>query len=579
MYRFASPEILHYLWFLPFVYVLGLIFFRAQRKKSEKRFGERISPVLVASVSWKRRKVKLFFLCLSLAFLIVAAARPQLGGSKEEIKNEGVEIMLVVDVSDSMMAEDIKPNRLVQAKTDMSRLIDLLPGNKIGVVAFAGSATLLAPLSTDPGALNLYLDSLATNVVSTQGTQFIPALETAKEAFERGGVGTDEVTKVTRVIVIASDGENHEEGALEEAQKLSKEGIRIFTIAYGTEKGAPIPVRDRLGFLTGYKKDEARNTVLTTVKGDALRAIAKAGDGSFYHSTFDGNHLKNLAEDIGVLEKTQFNSEIAMQYEEKFQIFVALGILFLMFSMLLGERKKSYGLWKGRFEVVLAALLLPQAVITNNQGVDALAKTLPAEAQSKFVETLQWAPVEAAVHLNLGLAFAAQGQPEKAQQSYLTAAKLAQDPKVKFMALFNLGELAQKAKKKNEALYYYQEALNLNPASKETKINIELLTQNQQGGGGSGENQEQDQNKDQKDGDQKDEKKQDKKDQDKDGDQKKDKPPKYGQGKQQPQKFKSGELSQDDVNKILGEIKQQEQKIRAEFNKTDRQESPNGKDW
>ena len=270
MYRFASPEYLFYLWLLPFLYFSGILFFRFHKRRSEKLFGARISPILVANVSWGRRKFKLFLFCFSLALFILALSRPQLAGSKEEIKNEGVEIMLLVDVSDSMMAEDIKPNRLEQAKTDMSRLIDLLPGNKIGVVAFAGSATLLAPLSTDPGALNLYIDSLATNVVSTQGTQFIPALDTAKEAFERGGVATDEVTKVTRVLVIASDGENHEDGALAEAEKLAKEGVRIFTIAYGTEKGAPIPVRDRLGFLTGYKKDESRNTVLSTVNGSAL---------------------------------------------------------------------------------------------------------------------------------------------------------------------------------------------------------------------------------------------------------------------------------------------------------------------
>jgi len=226
-----------------------------------------------------------------------------------------------------------------------------MPGNKVGVVAFAGSAALISPLSNDGSAVKMFLDSLETNSVSTQGTNFQEALRVSKEAFEHGGVSSDATGKATRVILIASDGEDHEPGALEEAKNLTKEGIRIFTMAYGTEKGGAIPVRDGMGFLKGYKKDRAGQTILTTVRGDELRALAEAGQGSFYFASFGGDHLKNIVEDIGKLEKSQFESATATQYDERFQIFLFIGIVLALLEIFIGERRSSFRFWKGRYEV------------------------------------------------------------------------------------------------------------------------------------------------------------------------------------------------------------------------------------
>jgi Ca-activated chloride channel homolog len=215
-------------------------------------------------------------------------------------------------------------------------------------------------------------------------------------------------------------------------------------------------------------------------------------------------------------------------------------------------------------------------VISNRAGVDQLKKSNPAAATQSFIESLSNAPFDARLHLNLGLSFELLGQADKAQASYSTAAELAKDSEIRFLANFNQGQLLQKAKKKEEALAFYEKALQDKPDSIETKTNIELLLQDQQGGGGSGEDQKKDQNQDQKDKEGGGEQKDDKKD-DKDG---QDKPKQYGkENKPQPQKFKSEELTQGDVNKILGEIKQQEQKIRAEFNKKDAKEKPKDKDW
>lgn len=351
MFRFENLVAFNYLWLIPVLIVIGYVFDRRSRKKMEAAIGTRLYPFLSSSVSLKKRKIKNILQIIVLFLFVLALARPQMGESQQEVKSEGVEIIFAVDVSESMLAEDVKPSRLQQAKAELSRLMDLMPGNKVGVVAFAGSAALLSPLTNDPGAIKMYLESLEPNSVSSQGTNFTDALLTSQEAFNRGGISTDESVKVTRVILIASDGEDHEPGALEAAKKMADEGVRIFTLAYGTEKGGAIPVRDGMGFLKGYKKDRSGQTILTTVNGEALRSLAKAGQGSFYFATFGGMQTKHLVEDISKLERSQFDTTMATQYEERFQSLLLLAIFLALFEMFLGERRLSFRFWKGRYEV------------------------------------------------------------------------------------------------------------------------------------------------------------------------------------------------------------------------------------
>lgn len=351
MFRFENLAAFNYLWLIPVIIIVGFIFDRMSRKKMETAIGSRLYPFLSSSVSRKKRSIKTTLQVLAVLCFVLALARPQMGESQQEVKSEGVEIIFAVDVSESMMAEDVKPSRLTQAKAELSRLVDLMPGNKVGIVAFAGSAALLSPLTNDPGAIKMYLESLEPSSVSSQGTNFTDALKTSKDAFERGGVTTDETVKVTRVILIASDGEDHEPGALDEAKKMAGEGVRIFSLAYGTEKGGAIPVRDGMGFLKGYKKDRQGQTILTTVKGDALRALAEAGQGSFYFATFGGDQTKLLVEDISKLEKAQFDTTMAVQYEERFQTILMFGIIIALLELFLGERRNSFLFWKGRYEV------------------------------------------------------------------------------------------------------------------------------------------------------------------------------------------------------------------------------------
>lgn len=331
--------------------VIYFIFEFKNKNKLNRYFGHKVVLWLSQSVSPARRRLQFGLQMLGLCLLVVALARPQMGQSEQEVKSEGVELMILADVSDSMLAEDIKPSRLQQMRIELSKLIDLMPGNKTGLIAFAGSSALMSPLTTDPSALKMYIDSLDTNSVSSQGTNIEIALSYAKEAFEKGGVTQDQTLKTTRVLLVVSDGEDQEPGALEAAEKLAKDGFHIISVAYGTEKGSTIPARDRYGNLTGMRKDSSGQTIITQVKGDFLKSLAEKGQGHFYFSNFGGDHLRKIADDIDHYEKAEFASAITTQYDEKFTFPLGLGLLILFFSLLISDRHSQLKEWKGHYEM------------------------------------------------------------------------------------------------------------------------------------------------------------------------------------------------------------------------------------
>jgi len=340
-------------WLLGLLFLYVVFYFVIEKqfeKKINSHFGAKVAPWLRSRVSISKRRMQLFFQSIAIILFILALARPQIGQSEQEVKSEGVELMILADVSDSMLAEDVKPSRLEQLKIDLSKLMDLMPGNKTGLIAFAGSAALMSPLTSDPSALKMYIQSLDTYSVSSQGTSFETALSYAKEAFDKGGVTQSQSLKTTRVVIVASDGEDQEPGAIEEAKALAKDGVKIISIAYGTEKGASIPTRDPFGNLTGMKKDKSGQTILTQVKGDFLKQLAQEGQGSFYFANFNGEHLKQIANDVNQFEKAQFDSTMVVQYDEKFIYPLSVGLLIFMLNLLMNDQNKQPMQWKGRYE-------------------------------------------------------------------------------------------------------------------------------------------------------------------------------------------------------------------------------------
>ncbi len=350
VWRWANPFYLSWLILVPLFYVLAQFWGRQKLKKLKAAFGQQVLPFLMSGLSEKKFQIKLVLLTLALIPLIVSLARPQFGESKENIKSLGVEMMLLFDVSQSMLAEDVSPSRLSFAKSEMVRLLDKIPGSKVGLVAFAGSAALISPITTDTSALKMFVESITTEAIANQGTEFKKALEQAEAAFQRGGQSESPEAKVTRVILIVSDGEDQEPGAIEEAEKLANQGVRIFSVAVGTDKGGSIPLRDNNGFLRGYKKDSSGQVIITTSKGDALKSLAQAGKGSFYTATFAGGYLDQLVEDIDKLEKTEFDSQTTVSYQERYQLFLLIGIIILFIEFLINVRAPLRTFWRGRFQ-------------------------------------------------------------------------------------------------------------------------------------------------------------------------------------------------------------------------------------
>lgn len=350
VWRWADSSYLFWLVIAPLLYAGITYVFRQKLNLLRKTIGEKVLPFLLGGISLQRQQWKVVLLCLSVVPLVLALARPQFGESKENIKSLGVELMVLFDVSQSMLAEDISPSRLEVAKREVTRLLDKIPGSKVGLVAFAGSAALVSPITTDSSAMKMFVESLTPDAIATQGTEFKMALEQAEAAFNRGGQGEDTSTKVTRVILIVSDGEDQEPGAIEAAEKLTEKGVRIFSVAVGTDKGGKIPLRDSNGFLRGFKKNNSGQEIISTSRGDVLKSLAQAGKGSFYTATFGGQYLDNLVEDINKLEKTEFDSQTLVNYQERYQLFLLLGILLLMIELLINVRQAPSDQWRGRFQ-------------------------------------------------------------------------------------------------------------------------------------------------------------------------------------------------------------------------------------
>ena len=351
IFNFGDRAALQLLFLIPVIFLLGLWLNNRGRQVLNKNVSTKLFAFLTRTVSAPKRKWKLILQCLTLFLFIIALARPQSGESKQKAKSEGLEIVLAVDVSNSMIAEDVKPNRLDLVKKELSRLLDQFSGDRVGLVAFAGSSILLSPMTSDKNAIKMYIEALSPEAVSSQGTDFKRAIDEAYGAMDRGGLESDSDRRVTKVIILVSDGEDNEKGALDAAQKVAGEGVRIFTLGVGTAAGGQIPLRDQMGNLLGYKKDAQGRDVISKSTGESLMALAKAGQGSYHQITFGGDAVKVLKDELNRLQKAQFDTLDFKQYTEHYQIFLFLGILLGLLELFLGDRRKEGRLWQGRFEV------------------------------------------------------------------------------------------------------------------------------------------------------------------------------------------------------------------------------------
>lgn len=328
MFRFQNPQ---YLWFLLVILAIAMIFAIAEiiRKKKLKKIGDlELVGLLVPETSLGRRITKLILLCCALACIIIGLARPQFGSKLSEVTLKGVEIVTALDVSNSMMAEDVKPNRLGNAKMFIERILGKLNGNRLGMVIFAGDAFVQMPITTDVRSARLYLSTTSTDDISVQGTDLAKALTLAARSFSR-----DE--EASKVIILMTDGENHEEDAVEVAKTLNEQGIIVMTVGFGSPSGVPIPNKNG----HGYMKDNAGNTVMTKLDEKTLIDIAKSTGGIYVRASNNSNASDAILKELDNLQKSETTKQIYSEYDEKFQYFVFAALFFLFIDVFLLERK------------------------------------------------------------------------------------------------------------------------------------------------------------------------------------------------------------------------------------------------
>ncbi len=333
MIRFAHPEYLLLLALLPVI--AGLFWFaRRWRSRAMKRFGNpALIEVLTPHASKKKPLVKFILVFLSFTFLVLALGNLQVGSKMEEVKREGVDIFICLDVSNSMKAEDIKPNRLESAKQELMQMLDKFENDRIGIVVFAGDSYLQLPLTSDYSAARLLISTIDVDIVPIQGTAIGSAIKFAMKSFVEGEVKH-------KVIIIITDGENHEDDAVAAAKDAAGEGVVVHTIGMGSAEGSPIPMYQDNSQL-GFKKDQEGSVVMTKLDEAALQEIADAGHGRYIRATNQQNELNELFKDVQTMEKKEFGTKVFTEYEDRFQYFLALSILFLLIEFFLSERKNT----------------------------------------------------------------------------------------------------------------------------------------------------------------------------------------------------------------------------------------------
>ena len=334
MYKIEEPIYFYLLAIIPAMFALFLLVLwwkkRTQRKFSDVSLLKKLAP----NSSTFKSTLKLIILLLGIAFLIISLTNPKMGTKLKTIKREGVDVVFALDVSKSMLAEDIAPNRLEKAKQIISKTIDKLGSDRVGIIIYAGNSYPLLPITTDHAAANMFLQNANPDMVSSQGTAINEALELAKTYYNN-----DDQTN--RFLIIISDGEDHQEETKQVAQNLANEGVKIYTVGVGTERGGPIPMRLN-GAMIGYKKDRKGETVITKRVPEVLQGIADASDGEYIDGNITDNPVNEIAKIIGNAEKNEFETKQFSDYKDQFQWFLAIALLFLIVDVLLFDKKTKW---------------------------------------------------------------------------------------------------------------------------------------------------------------------------------------------------------------------------------------------
>ena len=331
--HWGAPVYLNFLLLIP-IMVVFFIFAGINRKKKIEKFGDiALMERLSGSKSIAKDRARKIIMVIACIFLVLALAMPQIGARLTMTKRYGVDIMIAIDTSSSMLAQDIKPNRIEKAKLEISSLIDKLKGDRVGILTFAGDSFMQCPLTLDYNAAKMFLSIIEPGMMPKPGTAIGDAIKVAAKGFAKK-------ERKHKVIVLITDGEDHDTNPVESANEAKKEGVIIYTIGIGTKKGEPIPIIDESGKVNGYKKDKSGEVVMTKLDEEMLQKIALITDGKYYHATASEFELDKIYGEINKMEKKELSSRLFTQYEDRFQYFLGVAFILLCIEFMIGDRKK-----------------------------------------------------------------------------------------------------------------------------------------------------------------------------------------------------------------------------------------------
>ena len=328
MINFANGQYLLLLLLIPFFFVIQALVLMLRRRRVRKFGDEALVSLMMPSYAKAKVWVRLSMFSLGFFFFVIGLSRPQIGAKLKEHETKGAEIMIVLDVSNSMLAEDYSPNRLERAKLAISRLVDKLREDRIGLIVFAGNSFVQLPITTDYVSAKMFLNSITTESVPVQGTAIGEAVNTAMRSFSAQ-------SEKSRAIIVITDGENHEDDPVAAAKQAAELGARVFTIGVGSPEGKPIPMNGEL------LKDKDGNIVVTRLDEAVLQYVAAAGNGVYVRAGNSEFGLNPIIDDIKKMEDEKYSSVVFEEYDEQFMYFLAIALFFFVVEMLIGDRRSK----------------------------------------------------------------------------------------------------------------------------------------------------------------------------------------------------------------------------------------------
>lgn len=531
MFKFEHIIYFYGLLAIPIMLVLVIWYFISRKNKLKKLGESNLVSQLIPYSSKRKRVIKVVLFMVGFSSLIVALCNLQTGSKLTEVKREGADIIVCLDVSNSMLAQDLSPNRLTRAKYALEKMIDGLQGDRLGLVIFAGEAYVQLPITIDYSAAKLFLESIGPGMVPVQGTNIEAAIEKASESFSN-----DEGKN--RAIILITDGENHSSEAVAAAEKAGKNGIMINTIGIGSEKGVPIPLIEN-GVIKGYRKDKEGQTVITKLNSDVLKLIAGKANGVYVQASNADIGLNAVLDKISELDKAQLENKMYTDYEDQFQWFLGLALILFFIEFLISERVsewfKKLNLFstsaKSASVIVLTlcsfALKSQEDAMKIYYGNKSFKDSNYAEAAFKYRNALKISPNNQKANFNLGNAlyknalqiraskenFIQGGKKvtpdslaglvfDEAAQNFAQVANTISNKDTLHQAWHNIGNCYLQKKEYTQAIDAYKKSLKYNAKDEETRYNLAYALKHKPkedkkgGGGGSNQNKKEEDKKD-----------------------------------------------------------------------------------